>query len=183
MMLSDCDTYLRELGHAFRVAKMEDQTVTAYYEAFKRLEARQFATLVDWGKQNCDRFPTIKELWRGMYELNMVERPRMSDMDKDTFVVVCTCNWSFAVGRHAQIPIVKCPNPECHISYDMPYIMHNADQYNVLWADPDTRAALRTRISPKDVLKQVADLVSRMAADKKTAIHAQGISERMRPRP
>jgi hypothetical protein len=115
--------------------------------------------------QSCDRFPTIKDLYRGMYEMNMVPRPKLSDLDKDQFVVVCTCGSSFAFSRNDIAATYHCPGMECHVSYDFALIMREADRYNVFWADAGIRQTLKAKISKEGAMKAVYEFLGSMHVD------------------
>jgi len=162
MMMSDCDASMKELGYAFGITKMDDNRVASYHNAFQHLDGRAFASLVEWAKQNCDRFPTIKELYRGMYELNLVQRPKLSEMDKDAITVVCTCGTSFVFSRNNPPSTYHCPGDGCHVSYDSQYVRQNMDQYNVLWADVDIRAALHARVPKDKAMAMIYDVLQSM---------------------
>lgn len=190
MMISDCDATMKELGHAFGVAKMDDNRVTAYYNAFKHLTDQQFAALSEWAKQNCDRFPTIKELYRGVYDCGMVQRPKLSDLDKDTMTVVCECGCSFVFPRTAPPATYHCMGDGCHVSYESEYVIQNADRYGVLWADVEIRMALNGRIPKAHAMKAVYEFLSAMHKDveaqlpkKKTLKEIRAIEKPKTPAP
>lgn len=164
MMQSDFKESFSVVASSFG-AKPDEGRALAYFKFFQHLNDKQWQTLCEWSVQLCDRFPTVKDMTRGMYEMNMVQRPKLSELDKDQFVVVCTCGSSFAFSRNDIAATYHCPGPECHVSYDYAFIMREADQYNVLWADAGIRQTLKSKISKDGAMKAVYELLGTMHVD------------------
>lgn len=163
-MDSDFKESFSGVASAFGV-KVDDGRAFIYQKTFKHLNEQEWQSLCEWAIQTCDRFPTIKELWRGMYELGMVKRPRLSELDKDAATVVCTCGSSFVFSLNAPPAEYHCPGDNCHVSYHSHYVRQNMDQYNVLWADVDIRAALHNHIPKAKAMEMIYDLLTHMHKD------------------
>lgn len=171
MTLVECGDSLGDVFKAFN-RKIDPDAVGVYFNRFQHLNARQWQILCEWAIESQEKFPTVSVLYRGMYEHNMVPRPKVNDLDMDAFTVVCRCGDSFWLHRMSEHQTVKCPS--CGIMYDKPLILRECDQYNVYWADPDIQAALKVYTSPADVVKQIGELIRRMEVEKQQeAKHAE----------
>ena len=161
MMESDFKASFEAVASAFG-AKPDEGRMFVYLKTFRHLTSEQWQTLCDWAIQGCDRFPTVKDLLRGTYECNMVQRPRGSDLDKGLMTVVCTCGSSFVFHRNAKPETYHCTGDGCTVSYDSEYVIRTADQYGVLWADQELREALKAKIPKAHAMKAVYDYLTGM---------------------
>lgn len=164
MMFSDFKERFSDVASAFGT-KPDEGRAQVYFKSFRHLDDKQFQSLCEWAVQSCDRFPTIKDLYRGMYELNLVPRPKLSDLDKDVLSVVCTCGSSFVFSRINPPSTYHCPGEGCRTSYDSEYVIQNADQYGVLWADVETRMALKSRTTKENAMKAIYAFLEGVHAD------------------
>lgn len=146
-------------------AKPDEGRMAVYFKSFSHLSDRDWQSLCEWAVRSLDRFPTVKDLWRGMYELNLVQRPKLSDLDKDAATVVCDCGTSFVFSLNAPPATYHCMGDNCHKSYDSAYVRANMDQYNVLWVEVDIRAALHARIPKAKAMEMIYDVLSHMHVD------------------
>lgn len=169
MMLSDFKESFTGVVSAFG-SKTDEGRAAVYFKTFSHLNGDQWQALCEWGVASCDRFPTIKELYRGMFELNLVARPKLSDLDKDTLTVVCVCGASFVFSRLNQPSTYHCPGEGCHTSYDSEYVMREADRYGVLWADREIRDALRSTVTKAQAMKAVYEFPNAMHKDVEASV-------------
>lgn len=163
-MESDFKASFESVASAFG-AKPDEGRMFVYLKTFRHLTQDQWQTLCDWATQNCDRFPTIKDMIRGSYECGMVARPKLADMDKDVMTVVCACGASFVFHRNAAMDTYKCPGDGCHVSYDSILVLREADRYGVYWADREIRDALRSTITKAQAMKSVYQFLNGMHKD------------------
>lgn len=180
MLISECMDAMAGVAKAFQ-RKVDDETITQYYNRFSHLSAKQWNQLCDWAVTNCDRFPTVKDLYGEMYAENMIARQSMRERDKDTFVIVCSCGSSVAFNRTVGPMLVHCA--DCSTSWDKFLAIRMADQYGVFWVDEDTRAALMSKIPMKQALEHIHVLLSSMKVeDKKQRVDSKVSRARLLPK-
>ena len=164
MLMSECMDAMNGVAKAFQ-RKVDDETITQYFNRFSHLNAKQWDVLCEWAVTNCDRFPTVKDLYGEMFTRNMVQRPTTREQDKDTFVIVCECGSSIAFNRTVGPMVVHCAG--CALSWDKYLAIRSADQYNVFWMDEDIQAALRAKIPMKQAVDQAKALLVSVGGDAK----------------
>jgi hypothetical protein len=126
MLLSDCDTHLKDVASAFGAILKADR-LNAYHEVFQEVTEQDWKNICQKAKVTCERFPSIKELCVFAYEIGAFGK-RNFISDWQPFDCVCGASFVFSIKQAKAHPEgkIECPNKitlKCNRSYDLGYLL------------------------------------------------------------